>query len=1827
MAMIMLCSVVLTGTGVSVKAEEKNEESGAVFIQLKSAQEESLAAGEKHVVAVSAQSSLSTDATLNLYLKNNDDTAALDVAVPNLYSAAEEITDAETQKTMEETLAQAVCYADGTTGALNAVWMQDTDSEGNVTARYLQATVPAGAAVNFDVELQYNLDADACGIYEKIVKVEASAQAGNVDVTDVTETDANKENVSWAGEAITTETLEDTARVVAASAAEVVLYFAVPENWNNYTTIYANAKLQSEKNNWRKLTMTDTGSVYGENELKVYMVTISSDDCPYGGFATLQFQSYNGSTYVDQNEAFVNSWTSASDISGKLYTGSAWVDYTPFDPDDHTLFGDKTINFENRGTADVSGGVTAVFYEKDSSGTLTEVSRVAMTKVNSSDKKFSVTIPTAACSYVQFVDANGNILGDTYSNFYGQGVGETGVESFVYNASTMYCYRYYSNASNSTWGTLGGTTVYFDATLSKLSYEGTATNNSLPSSGVVSCHVWSSAYTSANEDLKMTKISTHTEGENTWTDVYQVDVPDKYDRILFYDGTSIPGDDAKAKKTVDLEIPTNLANPCFYADSSDSCIYDNALRSGYWDEVYSIRDAESGKNTDVVDIKSSAFTKSSDVLYVNSTFYDYYSDYELNGYNRDSYGGENGASQRNWVTFRQFDQALSDYYKSENVSIPIYTGHFQPNWSDWENLFSAISDTLGLYGYDKDNQNSFMSTNNSTMDINGNGGKYDYAAQRLVTSSLVDGVPQMKTSGSSTVSEPHFDEDFLTGNNSKNTVLADVYHNVAFPFTKKDRDGNGVDYWCFDSAETTLAMRKDSNGTGYYLYNTGNQDWSKNVDSTGYVSGDDKISNTYGFFPFNEGTTKTSGKNYNYGLGTKLEFTFRLTNDGTVLDRNGNKVDITFAFSGDDDVWVYIDGELALDVGGAHGRVDGVLDFKTMKATVSNVKASAGDSTAGSPKTTDFTIKNDRTDEHTLTMFYMERGMWESNMKVSFNFPDENKLWVEKELKVPEVNSLFDKAVSELSSENFEFDIRNLATHEKEKAAASNAATLSDYNAALTSGISKVTTSTSTSGATSAISSKVSELTSTTKDGKSVVRWKADGYRSASAVQSQTDNRLISIAPTTDTGIFDASDASEYLTFEIYNEYDGGNGENGSSPFVALVDSSRHIIGAWAGDVGYKGTKNRSGSQTWNTISVDLAELKENSVYGTTNSASFDFSSITEIRIGYWNCSHMNISNIEFHKSATITTLTGFVTKQKDIPSYGSVSKGTLQPANGAQYTLKTEGSDTASKEVIDNGTLYLRSGQTATFYDQFRRGSYLYIAEKNVDPEVFDTSWTVYDNYSQVASSDLTKTTTYVKPKSGSEITTVTAVKSFVADDGRLETTTDSPVTVPEKSILFRSYSDPDNTTASINLGVKFVNTLKTGNLKITKAQVGNVFSDTDTFHFKVTFTNVAAMGLEGSTPIEYEFDLKVGESEVISNIPAGTNYVIEEIIPEDSDISIAKVGINGLNDSIEARYDKSVTGIIFADAEGEYDCVTFTNTKNPTITIEGEKKWEDINGNELVENLPNIVILKLQRKVAGADDSTYEDVPDLDDDGNEKAGTVRKIVLNADTNWAFTVANLAKYAGYNKETGEYTGVYEYRLVELSIDGEDVVDGSGAGYKVSYEIDEDGKYIVTNTYLPSTDLKITKVDAADTTKKLSGVEFRLDKQKGDGQWTEVSTKTTGDGNNSTTLGVAIFSDLEDGTYQLTETKTQSGYSLLKDPIIIVIDHTGKTTVDDKEYTISNDTIELTISNRALFELPSTGGYGREIMILGGLVLAWAILFKYRLQICRKGGKKSRKCA
>lgn len=1376
----------------------------------------------------------------------------------------------------------------------------------------------------------------------------------------------------------------------------------------------------------------------------------------------------------------------------------------------------------------------------------------------------------------------------------------------------------------------GTYTVYYDATLSKLSYEGT---NDVKNGGK------GIPYPDKDNTAKVYYYATN--GTNTKTgemeldnkegypDVYKVDLPDGYDKVRFAAYNVQDENPSQYGDATDLvTIPGNLMNPCYYGDSSDDVIYKGGNRGGYWDEAYTVRDpekeAEQHSSKDVVDINKGTFTRNASTLYVNSTFYDYYTDYELNGKNRDDYDQNNPAagSQRSYVTFRQFDQALSNYYENKNVSIPIYTGHFQPDYkennSQWGNPFSAIAGTLDLNGYNKDDQSGFMSTNNSTLDANGKGKYYDSAAQGLVANALSEN--NLMTSDNNAL-EPHFNEEFLTGDNSKHTALAKVYKNVSFPFTKQKvddkgnkNDNSGVEYWYFDSADTTLAMRTDKESGSYYLKDVGHQDWSKNVNSSSKTDG---VSDPYGFFPFNETAKACSASNYNYGFGTKLEFKFRLTDDGTVVGTDGKEYPIKFNFSGDDDVWVYVDGKLALDVGGAHGKVTGQIDFKNKIATVSNTKKSQNESSKeGAPTTSSVEIKGSNSDEHTLTMFYMERGMWESNMKVSFNFPDENEFAVEKKVDTTGVNTeLFPTSLFEDASV-FPFTIQNQATHYgTQEAQSSDAKQPKTYNDSFSEGKLSKTFSQNTF---ETINEKAGQ--------EKVVHWKAK----FDDAEGEHVNQRFGIIQPAKGETFDASDTNAFLQFKMYYDYQDIPGL--TSTYLELEDSLGRKIG------GYLSGKTYGNSslvqKKWNTIQVYLSKLQ--------GDKTFDYSKIKNIKFNYNFERDIYLDDFIFIPSVVAAAKTGFVTQQQDIPDYGSATSGTLKYPEGAQYTLSKKDGSSKLYRIDSDGKFALADGETATFSDQFRRGSYIAVSE-DVNSSVFDTTWTLYENGQAVSTMEKGTTVENEDP-----IPLVKNVESNTIRDGRKEVyrlgsngngveipnkgylftghakNQDSGKTENKNTIVFRSYADPNNQTTMTKLKATFVNKVKTGKIEIWKKAAEGSDKLTGDYTFHVEFSNVADLSLE-SKKIVKDYTIKAGQSVTIEGIPAGTDYRISELNSEDGSTLESVIVKN--NNSFDAGYDpvtKVVSGKVIAssdmkgagiknpDTSLDATIITFNNTLKPTINLNLKKVW--INTDDIT--LPDSIKIRLQRSKDKG--TTWETVKY---DGTNETITLYK---GYDGQWSYPFKDLDQYENYKANPKV---PYIYRVVEVSgEDGSETVIENGGylndKYKVTYsenvdcsdistEIPESKtkSFTITNTYSPKTNIKITKQDASNK-KPLNGVEFKLEKMKENTSTGDLvvdesfnfQSVTTGD--SGSTLGIAEFKDLEDGTYRLTETKTVAGYNLLKDPITIKIDRKGRTTVNDEACEVKDNAIYLTISNRMKFLLPKTGGYGAMLFILCGMALA-----------------------
>lgn len=1358
-----------------------------------------------------------------------------------------------------------------------------------------------------------------------------------------------------------------------------------------------------------------------------------------------------------------------------------------------------------------------------------------------------------------------------------------------------------------------GITVYYDATLSKLSYAGTENvknkGEGIPHSENDSIYIYATDGTTPYPYIDiMEKVP-----EGNYKDVYKVTLPKGYTKIRFAAYLVSDTNVATNGDATDLvDIPEKMTKPCYYGDSSDDIIYQDASgnRGGYWGEAYTVRDAETGKDATVVDVPKEKETRDADNLYVNTTIYDYYSDYELNGKNRDNYPKQGDVTNnRIYQPFRQFNMALSDYYQKNQAKSPLYWGNFQ-NYSD--SHFNDIAKTMGLFGYNIDSSNEkFFYENNSMW------GRWDSkktlpngnnATQGLVADQLNNNSLQLETESNGTVLAPFFDKDFLNGNNSKNTVLGKVYENVTFPFVKKGM------YWTFDSADDEVGNKnlqlKYDDTDKYFLQSNTNP--VRGCTTTGQT-------NDGNYFPLNssdqsgDASRDQSGdaSKLNYGFGQKFDLKFRLTSDGTVLDSDNKRVPIEFNFSGDDDVWVFIDGQLVLDIGGDHAVVTGKIDFANKMATVSSAKdSSLGGTSNGEVKKDfprEFVTNNYFTKEHTLTMFYMERGLWESNMKITFNFPQENKLTVEKEVDTTGANEIFKNALADVGT--FDFEIKNLATSGDPK----------DVSEPSSPEVKKVfndySDSTTISG-TRVYDSKVEVEKDPTESGKeNIISYYYPGKKNATDPQSKTDERLVRIKAKDSNG-FDASKSKgyKYLQFDVYNT---DANASGTDPFVALVDGNGTRIGAWASFLTYNGRNNNIDKQTWKTIRIDLEKLKENTL-DAGETSEFDFSKVKEIQFAYWNDVTIYIDKFSFVKPAS-GEKTGFTTEQKDIPDYGSINSNKLEPVNGSYYQ-NTKG-DTI---IYSDGLLSIGNKESAIFSDQFRRGSYLSIAEKNVSPDVFTTTWSLYENGTIVKPSYLTSTSSTV---TGGGQKSVENQPGYEANDGRTENSN----TVPKPSdstIVFRSYANPDSTTAVIDLKAKYVNKLRTGSISLKKElSTGESESQPErTYQFIIEYRNIAGMKLEANTGkdvITQTIELKAGQDTTIQGIPAGTDYTIYEVIPDNADYSLEKVEVTvpGNDKNVKAE-NNVVTGIVVADEDNSTDtAVKFVNTVTPLISISGTKTWEG----EVTKDTPGNIVVQIQR--LNPTTNEYEQAKDK----SEKL--IPNQVVNIDTDWKYTFTGLLKYVNYTATSQQE---YTYRVVELgtlkSKDelGEEAPDPQNlahikpiAGYYPEYK---DGSFDITNKKTGT--LKIIKKTGKNGF--LQGAEFTL---YTDSNTTQVAKDHSGNELTGITgeNGELVFNNIKAGTeetpitYYLKEVKTKAGYVLLKEPIKITLPYKydAGDIVNGNKVTENGVTWNLTytIINDKAFDLPASGNKGIFKFIVIGIT---AVLVGGYLLTARKKSRKKR---
>lgn len=477
-----------------------------------------------------------------------------------------------------------------------------------------------------------------------------------------------------------------------------------------------------------------------------------------------------------------------------------------------------------------------------------------------------------------------------------------------------------------------------------------------------------------------------------------------------------------------------------------------------WNEAGTWPGLESGKNlytfalhtgvtpTGMWTTYSNTGSETTSYFNVNATLVDYFNNGRVEQPKNTLYNEGNMTGEKN-APYAKLNQWLSnlpgyalngvDSTDNVNAPVPLYFGDL---------LHTSQAGGNGNLSWYWKGANVAFGPNKETASKD--------VAQGIVGKNLDDGnlITSYTNENGNPVKVPFFNEDAYP-NQSK---YMRFYNNLQFPFTKTTND-KGVSTYSFDSAKNTV----------YYDY-----DNKKIVRKDDLKIHDASKDNSIGYFPFNSTDPDQSAKdNLNYGFGTQFTIPFTVTETGKNVDGS----EMEFNFTGDDDVWVYIDGALVLDMGGAHNKAEGKINFAKQEATIrtgtSNAKLGNSLTVGGrtpaepngnttvkfenimvkksgsEPVTLDKYMKKSGT-VHELKMYYMERGMWNSNMSISYSFvPLPSGLTLSKTLDTTDVNAGLKNAVQGLDNFDFKIQKKNLKTDEANYSDVENLGyTLYDYD-------------------------------------------------------------------------------------------------------------------------------------------------------------------------------------------------------------------------------------------------------------------------------------------------------------------------------------------------------------------------------------------------------------------------------------------------------------------------------------------------------------------------------------------------------------------------------------------------------------------------------------------------------------------------------------------------------------------------------------------------------------------------------------------------------------
>ena len=1190
--------------------------------------------------------------------------------------------------------------------------------------------------------------------------------------------------------------------------------------------------------------------------------------------------------------------------------------------------------------------------------------------------------------------------------------------------------------------------------------------------------------------------------ENVW--VFE-GVPTYYDCVLFRGALKADANDQTGTNFWNsraLEIDTTYTNPCFFAyrylhgghgseTGADSAQPgDRNYLDGQWGsalEIYSLGDSSTK-------VPAGEFSTQDNTYYATATLYDYYSLWEQSGkpiteapagydYNKQGVLLNIGISKY----FEELDGAAV----GTSTRTPLYFGagnmrntDVSGDWSWYSYLSNSFRQFNTLY-----EMKSQLYNNTDHANV---WAENDGSRRGLVDTSLTN-----DTLTQNGHAAPYFSETFLRGDNALDITLGSVYSNIRFPFTQNE---NG--YWEYDSSEEGRTLKQDPDGT-YYMDKTDAFYLDHGSEQEPVI--------VAAYMPFSQASTDYGDteatavrkEQLNYMFGQRLDLTFTVPEDGQVNmaapGQPEKMKDVTFEFQGDDDCWIFIDGQLVLDMGGIHDTVRGTINFATNTWSLYRDLDNEGHKDIGVPDTGSilpgnvqnlpssgtFAFNNqDSTTTHTLTMFYMERGLNASNLKLTFNFPQQNTLRVTKEVDTSGVDSLFADAMENLGS--FEIELQTMATSGIPLDVKNSAGYVQTESKALYTPTGGTFEPSDTPAGGSAIVK--------TDDGTSYLEvtqpkgWETDPPPDA----TDTDpGPWLTLHPPDGDPSIDLSQPTAsgekyaFLELELYN---ATQNNRGGDLYIQMEDAKQNTVTGTARTLGYMKEANLFLPNARSLVRISLDALVGNT--------KFDLSQVTAVRIALKNGTgdgeHYRLYSAKFGTEWNVQLSTGFSVGDDQISDYGSLSEngqsGTYRPANGAWYTRQTrdEGGSVSESvaSVVQGGQFSLADDQTAVFTDKFRVGSYIRLQEI-VDETLFKTTWSIRENGEPVSFHSLLPDRPDMEKVKNPDWyfthgeTPLENQEDTAPDDGRTEVVDSGTFNKGEDGFVYRSYLYPDNNeNLPIDLEVVFHNTMRTGSFTIVKQlddSMGVEQGDTTrwpvgTYTFDVYYTNIAGRALEQYLPAQTSVK-GVGDHYVhqvvtittdekgwgkyqMTGVPAGTEYIIRERPSNGATLvkleatrgqgenaptledAVKGVEQGGGEDAYSNAYIQYTTAEV--TAENPEPTYTFTN-KNEPFYMEVQKEWVGDPPDDVKE-----IKIRVMRRKAGSDE-TWTNV--TKDYFEEPSGYITLTPSGDGNVWtAESKAQMPIYPTYGEGGENKTILYEYKIVE-----EGVGQGFLAGYRVEY--------------------------------------------------------------------------------------------------------------------------------------------------------------------------------